>query len=566
MKESKKPRGNTKDKVAATPKADVLIDGIPIPMDPDWKPDPLRDVTYVAPAAGKEVLKSIQQSVAVLNAGRRFYFVSDEALRDSRKNARDMENNLAIKEPLQARNLAVAQMPWSVEPPDKKDEIQAFVAGEIEDIIRSIPKLASYIYDLLQATWYGRYAVQNLYKFDWTKGFKRLIVYDWQPIHGDSLVYKWDTNAVAIRVGLSQAWGSGSGLDTVTSEPADVSRAHVLTPWERESFCVHTHMLLPGDFFDPMQMGNVRGVGIRSFVYWTYWLMDQCTRILTEYMERMGTGFTIFKFASGNKEAYEAVNSLAQAETFSNIILWPTIPGEDDPNAIQRIEPSLNAITNLLKVLNDYWGAQIRRFIQGQDSTSESKTAGIGSGLSELHAMTFQRLIKFDADNLADTLTQELVRVIQKYTFPETDFHCRFRIHTDKPDPREYLESAKLFFDMGGELDMDEVSSTIGYSKPTKDSAILSKYADLERTQSIQTHFMLEAQEQGMMIAGGGAPGAGAPGGKNIGATVNPTGGGGGWSDLKHPRGAGGTFAPSVRKDDQKAKAPKKPKKKPTKE
>ena len=55
----------------------------------------------------------------------------DEAIKASRTNARNMLRSLAIREPLQARMLAVAELPWHIEPEDKKDIAQLAVAKEI---------------------------------------------------------------------------------------------------------------------------------------------------------------------------------------------------------------------------------------------------------------------------------------------------------------------------------------------------------------------------------------------------------------------------------------------------
>lgn len=440
------------------------VDGKWVSLDP--KSDPLTTPQFVPPAAGKPVVPAPQALVALLSAGRRFWFSSDEALRDSRDNARKMTRNLQIMEPLQARTLATAQMPLHVEPQNKKDPAQCIEAAELEQIINEIPYLNKYKLALLEGIWYGRAAVQNMYTWDFSRGYKRMIVKDWIPINGDSLVYKWDSDAVGIRVGATSA---GEGTVPLSTEPADFSRVHVLTPWEREAHTIHTHLLQAGDFLDPMQGGNIKGVGIRSVVYWTHWLQDQCLGLLTEYLERMGLGFTVVTFEHGNAESQAKAQEIAASQSFNNVITWPVMPGQtglSSNQAIYRIEPGLNGVQNYMKLLDEYWGGQLRRYIVGQDATSKPMSTGLGSGISDVQESTFFRLVKMDCLNLEDTLTYELLRVIQKYTFPLSRFRHSVKINPDKPNVKEWMEGVKSFTDMGGEVIEDEVRSKLGLGQP----------------------------------------------------------------------------------------------------
>ena len=268
-----------------------------------------------------------------------------------------------------------------------------------------------------------------------------------------------------------------------------MARAHVLTsnhyqthylgygvggmPNERDALVLHTHDLIAGDFFEPEAAGGVKGLGIRSVVYWTHYIASEIRGWLLDFMERVGTGFTIFYFDQGNDSNFQKVKTLAESQSQQNIILWPRLPGQPHGAAgIERIEPNSTGVDNLLKVIDGYFGAQIRRYIVGQDATSRPVPSGMNSGVAQAHENTFARIVRADALNLDQTLTHQLVRVMQRWTHPGTPT-CKFVSAIDKPDVKAYMDGVKAFVDLGGEVDEDEVRSVIGLTKPDQDAKVL---------------------------------------------------------------------------------------------
>jgi hypothetical protein len=440
---------------------------------PNTPYNPLHTPHFLPPSAGQVVIPPVQGMVALLQAGQRYYFQSDQAVRDSQQNSMLMERNLSIWEPLQSRLLSVCQLPLSVVPPNQKDPAQMQVALELQQIIEEIPNLFKWKWALAQAIWYGRSAVQNLYEFDFSKGFKRLIVRDWIPIHGDSLVYKWDSPAVGLRVGVTA--GSQPGVRNVYAEAADFSRVHPLSQSEREAHVIHTHLLLAGNYLDPYSAGNVKGTGIRNVVYWTWYLQNQIFAQLLEYIERQGTGFTVVTFTAGDPASYEQAQTIQQAQSFQNIIAWPRYEGQarDGQDSIYRIEPSMTCVENLMTLVDGYFNAEMRRYIVGQDATSKPVATGLGSEIASVQENTFMRLVKMDALNLEDTLTRELLWVIQRYTYPNIDFKCRVKINTEKADKKEYMSAVKDFIAIGGTVIETEAREVLGFTEPDAEDRVL---------------------------------------------------------------------------------------------
>jgi hypothetical protein len=476
---NKSPRASRKKKTNAVPPEAVNKD-IVLPVAAE--PVVIKPVTQVLPPGGMQpVIPQIQQYIGVYSSGQRFYKNSDEAILASRENAYRMWYDLDIQEPLQSRILATAQLPGNIEPEDKKDKFQLERAKEVQHIVERIPGFLKLKVALLNAIWFGKYGTQMEYEWGWNrKGRKILQVKNWTPVHGDSIVWKWDhPGQVGVLVGPNMA--PGNGTRTLTTEPTELGLAHVLDPWEREAFVIHTHLHLGSDYLKPLKAGTSTGIGMRDVCYWTWWLKNETMGLLQEFLERIGTGITIYRYEASNPESLAAVKTLAESQTTNCQIFWPYVEGEKSLGgaAIERIEPSPVGVDNMLRIIQDYFGAQLKRYLVGQNLTSEAHATGLGSGLAEVHENTFMRLVALDAVNLQETLTDQLVGIIHKYSYPEDDFRLTYRIAVDKPDPLKYLEAASKFYEMGGSLDEDEVRGVLGFTKPDVDAAVLKKGGDM---------------------------------------------------------------------------------------
>jgi hypothetical protein len=461
----------------------VVIDGVPLTPDTPEINAINQVLKKLPPSGGDWTLPAVQQYVGIIQAVSKFYKNPDQAIQNSWVNARRMFYNLFIRDPLQARMLATAELPWEIQPEDKKDKRQVEVANGIQRIIEEIPDFLKYRHSLLNAIWFGKWAVQSRYEWSYRTGRRALKVKDWSPVHGDTLIPKWDTNDWGIYTGIYSGW---DGTKDVTTEPGFISRAHVLTDSrepkrlslsERQAFVIHAHDYVPGDFLDAQAAGGIRGLGIRSVVYWTYLCLSEITGWLVEYLERVGTGVTFYKFLRGNEQSYLAAKQLAESQSNQAAVFVPVDPdikGGEPLEYIERMEPSGQPIDNMMKVI-ELFGSQIRRYIQGQDATSQPVGEGLGTGVSEAHENTFNRIVRYDAQNLADTLTRDLVEVIQQWTYPEADFRCKFVINVDRPDPKETLEGVYKAYQMGVTFDEDEVRALTGLSKPDLDAVILGQ-------------------------------------------------------------------------------------------
>jgi phage gp29-like protein len=118
----------------------------------------------------------------------------------------------------------------------------------------------------------------------------------------------------------------------------------------------------------------------------------------------------------------------------------------------------------------------VQRFIVGQTLSGGTEGSGLGgTGVAGLHAETKHKLIAYDAENLAETLTTDLVRPILRWLYPRhSDMPVFFKFDVDTPDPESRLRAMRMFFDMGGELIEDSARQVIGENAPTQDDKVLS--------------------------------------------------------------------------------------------
>lgn len=447
--------------------------------------NPLEQIHMLPPGSKSGfVVPPYMQYSGLYRAGQNYYYPADLAIRDSRENARNMWNNLIVREPLQARLWAAAEQEWHIEPEDKTDAVQVEVARRLQRIIEGIPDFLKLRYSLLKSRWFGVYGVQLNYQWD---ANRQLSVRRWSEIHGDSLVFKMNSDEIGVYVVATNS------IDNIpiSTEAGFIGRVHkfdqselrldadgkpyqALSLNERQAVIVMSYDPQASDFLDPRGAGGVNGLGLRSTVYPVWLQMTEITGWMIDFLERFGTGITIYKFIRGNEASYNSARQLAESQDQAAAVMVPVDMASGQPiEGIERIEPSAVGLENVQSVI-DFFASQIKMFIVGQPSTSEKVTAGLGSEIANVHENTFFRIVAFDCVDLQETLTRQLVRVIQDWSFPGTP-PCKFVINYDKPDADKMIDNARKLWEMGIALDIDELRSIGGFTRPSKDSEIVQK-------------------------------------------------------------------------------------------
>ena len=409
------------------------------------------------------------------------YWTTDEAIKQSWENARYMKNDLAVMECVEMRRRSVALLEWRIVPDDPNNKELADAAAIVERIIKRTPRFLQLRENLLYALWYGKYGAQLQWGRAQVDGAPRFYVQNWIPVNGDKIVYKtlqgapFETDRVGIRIGYAQ----GALEEEYPGQigPTDRGLAYFLTDEQRDRFIVHRHMVEDGDYDDPYSGGSIYGVGIRSRIYWTWYLMKETLAWLMEYIERSATGFEIWYYPAGNEKARDAIKQAAEDRVghSGNIVLVPQMEGQSGPSyQMQRIEPSMSGAEVCISVVKEFFQHQIKRYILGQTLTTESGATGLGSNVATIHLETYLQIIKYDALNLEETLSNELVDRVRKFNFPWLEENSlRFHIETDEIDHSDRLMSIRTLYDMGAPISQEQALSAAGLTAPKDDEAVL---------------------------------------------------------------------------------------------
>lgn len=452
--------------------------------------DPSRQIEGMPPNWGESLLPHVTTFQGIISSVSRVYRPSDEAIKHSFDNAKFMRNDLVVMECIEQRQRSVSLLNWHLEPEDEKDPAQIEMCTKLKKVIEEIPRFMQYRENLLNATWYGKYAVQHRFRWKRVAGKMRVVCDQWLPVNGDKLVFRYDDGTreynpdqVGVRVGAGFVTG-----DTVAKrwtverinkvETTDFGLAYFLENWERPLLAIHKHYIEDGEYEDPANAGRIHGLGIRSRIYWTWFQKQEALAFLMEYMERSAFGIEIWYYPWGNPEAEAKTRTAAQERIGAgrNIILVPKPLGDDaDAYGIEKIEPGMAGAAELKDIIINYFGHLIKRYILGQVLTTEAEATGIGSGLGDIHLNTYMQIVRYDATLLEETITDELVKHLKNWNFPEfANVKVKFRIDTESEDAQMKLEAYRNAFEMGLKIKAQDIMDLIGASKPDDDDEILS--------------------------------------------------------------------------------------------
>lgn len=452
--------------------------------------DAAKMVKEAPPNFGRMLLPQILTFSGRSTSWAKIYRNPDYALRHSRENAHNMRSDVVISECLEARQRVSALASWHLEPEDAKDPRQKQLVELLTKIIQRIPRFTEYRRNLLEALWYGRTAVQHRYGHVMIGGQRHTTVTDYTPIHGDKIVFhydegsgQFDNNSFGIRMG-SQYNADDTLQGGRKLVPTDWGMAYFLEPWERTLVALHRHMIEDGPFEDPLSAGRIFGVGIRDRIYWEWYQKQETMATLMEVIHRTGTGFTIYYYDRNNPASKAAMEDAAANANHENTLV---IPRNGDPTldveGVERIEPNTGGIEVLKGVIREFFGHNIKRYILGQTLTSEAEATGLGSGVADAHQNTFFQIASYDASNLEETLTQDLVRPLQAFNSPwARNIYVRFKIDTESSQSDKRMSALRQAWEMGARLKESEVMEIVGASMPNDNERFLQNPSMMQQT------------------------------------------------------------------------------------
>ena len=405
---------------------------------------------------------------------------------------------------LEARQRAVALLKWHVQPENDRSQEQKDLATEMTRIMERTQRFIELRRNLLEAIWFGKAGVQMHFRRTTVNGYRRTAICKqddnpdalaWSPVHGDKIVFRNDDPnhldlksgqypfQMGIRIGASWAGRMLPGnyipepIRTVMrGEVVDRGLAYFLRPEDRKRFIVHKHMIEDGAYEDLLSAGSIHGVGIRSRIYWDWLQKQQIQGMLIAYIERTHGGIEIYRYPVGNAEAETAVrNSINQRVPGRAALLVPVPMGEDAfQYGVEIIEPGMQGISAMQDLLGNFFGHRIKRYILGQTLSTEADATGLGSGVADLHLESFLQIVEYDATNLEETITDEMLSRLQFNNFPASKgIRLQFKIDTQDADTQKKLEALHLAWEMNAQVPEREVFDAVGISPATENDRVL---------------------------------------------------------------------------------------------
>jgi Protein of unknown function (DUF935) len=361
----------------------------------------------------------------------------DEAIRNSTMNALAMRRDCYIRALLNERQLPTARRSWQLEVDNIRDPKQREVKDHLTKVIKAIPRFTRLRKYLMEAAWYGRYASQGLWsqmaidgRPSWVFGRSQEGKAAHRPVNGDKLQFGFD-GSLRVMVNPTASFPNGSIVYGERAPLLILDR-----PEWRQQFIVHTHEVDDSDYFEFEMAGAVQGVGIRSQIYWAWWLRDEMLTWAIDFMQKVGTlGLLIFWYEQGNKAAKAETERMAKEASTSSALVMPRPAGKDSiAFGVEHIPASTAGIEALRGMIADYFERHIERLVIGQTLSSGTEGSGLGgTGVADMHMDTKYQIVAFDAENIDDSLTEDLVETGKRMNFPDVDFPVRFK--SVVPDP-----------------------------------------------------------------------------------------------------------------------------------
>ena len=440
---------------------------IPQPTLPDGRPIIDTDGTLIPQA---------RTFAAIFNSVSKVYsYRYDESLRDSPQNALAMRRDVHYQALLQERLAPTINNGWQIDIDDIKDKRQLECKDKLTKLIRAIPRFARMKSYLMQAVWYGRYGSQPCWENKPGVGFTcyNSANPDWshEPVNGDKIQYQWDGTPVIMIDSTERLRFQAKDPDSIVMNDRSGFGLRLYKPEYRERFIIHTHVVDDADYFEGEMAGGARGVGLRSMIYWADFLRRECFQWMLGFMESVGLmDLMIFNYTDGNKAAKAAAEKNAKTISGKLALAVPRAPG-DKFQAIEVVQANAAGIGVLRDLIEGYFDRGIERLIVGQSMSAGGGGSGglEGDGRAEFAKDTKSQLLKFDADNLDETFTIQLVERLKRWNCPGTeDFEARFKSCNPEADRAKKFENGLKLVQAGIKVKVDELREAAGdFTRPT---------------------------------------------------------------------------------------------------
>lgn len=398
----------------------------------------------------------------------------DEALKHSRENARVMENDTMLYSLCQRRFIPTCILTHQIETDDPDNPEQAAIARRLGRMLNRIKRFHFLKRQLNSGNWQGHSGAQLLWETHQVDGAPAKLPRKWLPIHGDKIIYGWDHEpAIAVRAGSESAKRHKEDVIRYEfGEAISLRRRHL-----RDCFAIHQFEPADRDFlYEGDQAGQVHGLGLRSRVYWAWFLRTEGLSYVLDALQRISSlGMLIGYFDSGNADSQEAVLQALINVFRDNMTTFPR-SGSQTGSCIEHIQPG-NVAYDVLFRFMEYMDELMLLAFLGQTLTSQAGATGLGSQVAELHSDTKRQIIKYDALSLAETINDEILEPMIRmnrwsyggkiYHGQDLPFGINYRFLVNDDAVEERIQAAEALQTLGEPIDLNSLRRDLGFTPPT---------------------------------------------------------------------------------------------------
>ena len=448
---------------------------------------------------------------AKYNVGLKYYYsYFDEALFDDYQNALSMRRDGQWQEMLDHRRLPTVSRDYEITCDDPDDPEQTRCCGELDLIVKRIPRFLDAKLWLMEHLFFGKSGLQVRYGYKTIRGRKRMTILDHAPVHGDKLIPRYD-GGFGVLVYRGDGFTNRQDIEPHLFATDRGTAFHLYNQYWRDRFIIHRFQ--PSDF-DYLFEGNAAagrfGYGYRGRYYWAWNLRTEALGWIMDALQRVGSnGLNYGVYEWGNAEAKKAMETMIKQ---LNRNQWSLVPlagftnrAEKIPDIIKNIPVSAVGYEVLLRII-EYLDNIMRRGVLGQTLSSQASPTGIGQGATELQADVREDYMRYDTVSLDETLNDQMIeRLVRLNTWQyrgqwlrgdQLPFEMRLKSQIDKKEGPEQIEAANKLHAIGVDLDKEDLREQAGLEGP-KDQA------NLLPGQSGQQGQSADAGQQGVGSPGG---------------------------------------------------------------
>lgn len=425
----------------------------------------------------KYVIPHASTYAGVYNWYQKYYYnYFDESLINSVQNSIAMRRDAFIHELLRHRQLPTVALNHALEVDDPDDDEQVKVKKQVAKVIDDLPYFQSMKLQLLEALYYGKSGSQLLWGKKKISGRTYNTVLNHEPVQGDKIVYKYDgTPGIMVFAGDPNLMSDPRSKNYI--ESIDKGTALFLhDEYYRDCFVIHEFERTDTDYlFETDKALAVHGLGIRDRMYWAWNMRAELIGWMFNALQRVGANGMLYAFfQSGNPTAMQETMAALRNLIQENIAAFP-MQANEMIDKIQHIDVS-GVGYEVLYQLIQHFEEIMRRAVLGQNLSSQSAATGLGSGVADLQAGTFENIIIYDSSCLAETLDQQLVKKIIKfnkweyegkfYNGEDLPFNIRLKLQVNKQNVSELVQAATALAQLGVPLDMENLRDQAGLMAP----------------------------------------------------------------------------------------------------